>query len=405
MKMKEVLINKIEQERIAIKASTDPELTEDLNKRDNLWEQQQLYNTLLEHSYYNREHAQFLSGEYKSAGKDFSYYIDMNDINDKKKKRFIYGYNFNHTLSPFWLNYQNRCNIGKIKDILNYYLNSIDKDDYFYFVTLTMPSLKLADYEIDKQVEEHSKLMKFANNTINNLNKKLIKLYNVKGFIKKFECTYTVKEDGNYVHPHYHLLIGFNNAAGNRIMQDTTYEQALRTTIINYWFTSFLIKKFLGIKYNDALAAFDMREVDKSKVALEVAGYVSKGTKTDYLLNQNIFDHAYQFFFNKRLITFVGKFKEINQLLNLDALDELEENEALDKLEKDDHIYTHVICFGRYHDEGYRIRRISELEIDDEIEIEIKKPKKELENIPKAIGFGAGLDNSKLTCKKTSNSS
>ncbi|MDL2211953.1 protein rep [Erysipelotrichaceae bacterium OttesenSCG-928-M19] len=392
----EVLINRIEQESIAVKASKSKELINDLDKRTNLFEQQQKYNELLENSYYNRHHSQFLSGEYKDAGKTFSYYIDINNLDIKK---FRYGYNFNHTLCPFWLNYQNRCNIGKLKSILNYYLDSEDKDDYFYFVTLTMPSLKILDLEIDTQVQDHTELIRFANNVINNLNKKLSAIYNVKGFIKKFECTYAEKKDGNYAHPHYHLLIGLDKNAGKRIMKDTHYEQALRTTIINYWYTSFLIKKFPGTKYNNALAAFDMREVDKSKIALEVAGYVSKGTKADYLLNQEIFDHAYQFFFNKRLITFVGKFKEINKLLNLDELDELNENEALDKVEMDNYEFTHVLHFNHYGKDGYRVFRISELEPDDTIDINVSSSLKQPKNIPKNDSFRAGLDNSNLTCK------
>lgn len=392
---KEKILNNIEEDRLILEFSKNSSLIDDLDQKSKIYEQQQLYNEMLESSFYNREHSQFRNGDYKEAGKSFSYFV--NEF-DKEKKKFRYGYLFNHTLSPFWINYQNKCNQMKVKKIIDYYMQDTSDDLYFYFVTLTMPNIKIKTDNIDEQVKENSELMRNANNIVNNLNKKIKKLYNVEGFIKKFECTYKTDGKTNYAHPHYHLLIGLRNNGEKRIMKDSNEEQALSTVIFNYWFTSFLKKEFPEIEYNDALAAYDIRPVDKRNIAAEVAGYVSKGVKADYLLNQNIFDHAYQFFFNKRLITYVGRFKEINQLLNLDEVDELEENEAIDKLEENNDEYTHLITFRHYGTNGHRVLRISEIEIEDD---EYNSVMNKHNFKPNTDGFGPGLDNSNLSCKSS----
>ncbi len=100
------------------------------------------------------------------------------------------GYNFNHTLSPCYINYNNKLNLLKLSEIFDSFFEKYHIDEKFFFVTLTMPSLK-SDIEL---LEENNKLIKKANQVITSLYKQLEKKYGTNELIKKYEVTYsTVK--------------------------------------------------------------------------------------------------------------------------------------------------------------------------------------------------------------------
>jgi hypothetical protein len=350
-------------------------LKTDLDNRCSNKLQQERYNYLLEKSFYNREVSDFKNGNYQAAGQDISYFLNVNTGDIK----YLYGYNFNHTGSPFYTNRTAKINHIKLDSILEYYQNE-NQDDRYYLITLTMPNLVIAEHrDMEVQAKEDSEIIKYANNVINNMNKKIVKNYNVKGIIKKFECTYKTVNGQAEAHPHYHLLISIsdNTAKNKTIMKG---DNSLRNMIFEYWCTNFLMKKFRGYSKQEYLSSFDMRKAKADSVGQELAGYLSKSSKIGYLENQTVFDHYYCFMFRKRCLTFIGDFKTINQYLNLDELDELDDDELNEKISdhdgKDESKYTHKIHFKYFNGatyQGYQYTFISEVDTVDFTEKQTEK--------------------------------
>lgn len=343
------LKERLKQQLDNIDAVADVRLQHSLKYR-----RQRAYNEYLINCIHNREVGDYVNGHFLSAGKDYALKFNAND--KKIEPKYLFGYNFNHTGSPCYLAYQNKINTLKVQRIIKEYKLFYENDCY-YFVTLTMPSIEIID---NKSIAEQSnyarKIKEYSNNVINNLIKKIMKEYNVRGVVKKFECTYAEKNNKTTAHPHYHLLIAVDNKYKNLMVKDFGKKLSMKTTIFEYWYQSFIVKKFPGTLRRDALAAFDIRKANNKKLAAEIAGYISKGPKEDYLSSQLIFDHYYLFFYNTRLITFVGEFKEINTKLRLDDLDDRDEediNDLIVRLEEEDTAkYTHIV-FYNYNFNGF----------------------------------------------------
>ncbi len=304
------------------------QLKKDLVQKVNIKKNQGLYNYYLKNSAYNREVKDFRDGTYLTAGDKLVYKVSSTTLVAK----CLMGYNFNHTLSPCYINYNNKLNLLKLSKIFGSFFDKYHIDEKFFFVTLTMPNLK-ADVEL---IEDNNNLIKRANQVITNLYKQLEKKYGSSGLIKKYEVTYKYNKGAAYSHPHFHLIITL--PPNVRHMKSTELEISAREFIINYWYKNFLSKHF-EIKFEDALGAFDMQEANYSKIKEELTGYMSRNNKYDYLNSQEVFDYAYCHMHNKRVLTYSGVFKKINQELKLEEIEEIE------LLEEDKEVYDIKVGF------------------------------------------------------------
>lgn len=323
-------------------------LSKEKDFRNNLMEAQNRYTLYLEKSKYNRKVSDFRNGNYKSVGKYINY--TLNTLTSKVK--YNYGYNFNHTLCPFYMNYQNKLNVLKIKNITSEYQRSYKFNEKTFFVTLTFPNL-IADVNIE---EDNSLLVKKANQTITNLYKQLKKKFAATGMIKKYEVTYKYEKNVAKANSHFHLVVSFKNRKNTRWKKSTTSNISVNEFIFDYWYKNFVSKMFDNMIKNESRAAYDFQEVNYDNLANEVAGYISKGSKRDYLISQEIFDYAYVHMHNKRIITYLGIYKDINKELKLDMVDEIEE---LESNEDDNKEYDYSVHFY-YHfkEQQYKIYKV-----------------------------------------------
>lgn len=338
----------------------------DLNFKKNLYNSQRRYDKMLSNSKENRMVKDFCNGNYSSAGKNICYLY--NSSNGKNK--YLYGYNFNHTLSPFYMNWLTNQNLAKVLAIMKKYYEEYNQNNLF-FVTLTMPNVSC---DINK-IDDINKMLKYANNVINNLNKKIAKKYKVVGFVKKFECTFKTRIGINEAHPHYHLLVSFDNDAAIRIMKDSADQKSLSNEIFDYWFNNFILKYFkrdseidLEQFRKNCRAGYDFRKTKEEKLELELAGYIAKSTKKenhrqfDFLKNQEIFDFAYKLMHRKRLLTYVGCFKRINKEIKEEDVDITAANEA------DISDYTHKVSFSyNSKQKEYGIIHVKKIEDYDDL--------------------------------------
>ena len=372
----ETIINKI------IDKKKYTPISKDLEHKKVLFNSQNRYNELLKESIYNREIKDYCNGNYAQAGLQLSYLYNE----DTGENKYLFGYNFNHTLSPFYQNRETKRNLAKVTKIMKLYQEKYNAENYLYFITLTMPNIECDCQRID----EYNEMLVYANNVINNLNKKIAKIYKVNGFIKKFECTFKIRKGENEAHPHYHLLVAFTKDDGIRIKKDSESQKSLSNEIFDYWLNNFILKYFNPEDYVDKIsndvkdmklskddeikeqfrrncrAAYDFRKCDEEKIELELAGYIAKTTKNhsnqiDYLKNQEIFDYAYLMFYRKRILTYVGCFKKINK--------EVKESDLLiDTVsEEERELYTHKIIFGyNRSNKDYEITHVKEISCDED---------------------------------------
>lgn len=374
-------------------------VNEDIKRKNNLMEKQQKYNYYLKESAYNRKVKDYRTGEYKEAGRKIMYLLNSST----GEKKNLMGYNFNHTICPAYLNYNNKLNIEKVKKIIEVYQDEYIKKGDSYFPTLTMPNL-LADHT---NIDAANKIVKKANQVITNMYKQLEKRFGVTGQIKKYEVTYSYSNNQVMMHPHFHLLMHFKDVYNVKIMKG---EASAREFIFNYWYKHFLKKylseeieasaqksldlnlstngakgisidklsqktqeelelyisinqryvlnKLSNASYEEIVrkvcyGAFDMQRAKYANLKHEIAGYIG-ASSYDYLVSQDTFDFAYQHMHNKRILTYQGIFKEINKKLKLDQIEELEE------LEEDTTEYDTVVSFlySRKH-KSYYISRVN----------------------------------------------
>lgn len=374
-------------------------VNEDIKRKNNLMDKQQKYNYFLKESSYNRRVKDFKTGEYKEAGRKIMYLLNSST----GEKKNLMGYNFNHTICPSYLNYNNKLNIEKVKKIIEMYQTEYIKKGEAFFVTYTMPNL-VADYT---NIEAANKVVKKANQVVTNMYKQVEKKFGVTGQIKKYEVTYSYSNGQLMMHPHFHLLMHFEDVYNVTVLKG---KESAREFIFEYWYKHFLkkylsneievsaqksldlnlsskaakginidkltdktqkelkeqvdsISKYVLKKLSDAAqeeiirkvcyGAFDMQRAKYSNLKHEIAGYIGANSY-DYLMSQETFDFAYQHMHNKRILTYQGIFKEINKKLKLDKIEELEE------LEDDAVEYDTVVSFlySRKH-KSYYISRVN----------------------------------------------
>lgn len=321
------------------------ELNSEIENKETLKKVQEKYNYFLENSIYNRQVSDFVNGNYKDVGNFISYKVST----ASNSVKYNYGYNFNHTLSPFYLNYQNKLNVKKIQEIMKRYKNGYQLSEKQFFVTLTMPSTIADVYTEDID----SVRIKKANQTISNLFKQLEKKFDCTGMIKKYECTFKYSKGKAMSHPHFHLVLTFKNKQ-QRWLKSTLSTQSINEYIFEYWYKNFVNKQF-NVTKNDARASYDFKSIT-GDIAAEIAGYISKGNKRDYLLSQEIFDYAYVHLYNKRLITFSGIFKKINKELKLDDITEIEE------LEKEEIEYDYNVSFYyNFKERMFKVYKVTDI--------------------------------------------
>lgn len=318
------------------------ELNNELNYKSNLKEAQEVYNYYLDNSKYNRRVSDYRNGEYLNVGNNIRFLLNSKENIIK----YNFGYNFNHTGSPFYLNYNNKLNVLKLQKIMKRYMYSGSVYEKQFFITLTMPNLSANVFDVD----DNNKLVKTANQTITNLYKQLQNKFESTGMIKKYECTYKYMRGEAKSNPHFHLLISFKDLKSTRWMKSTHDRKSVADFIFEYWFNNFVVKHFPEITKDDARAAYDMQEVNQDKICEEMVGYVSKGTNRDYLKSQEIFDYFYNHMHNKRVLTYLGIFKKINKDLKLEEIDDI------DELDDTDVVYDMAASFY-YHrkDKKYKI--------------------------------------------------
>lgn len=362
------------------------ELNKDVGRRTASKKQQNRYNKLLKNCPFNRMVKDFVTGRYGEAGNHLQYKYKLDNVAMKNLIKYIYGFNFNHTLSPLYMNYHNKINTIKTKKIMSKHKSL--HDDYYYLVTLTSPSLEANITDVDTLTDINRK----GNEKINNLFKVIKKEFDVDGIIKKFEMTFNYVNGKAMYHPHYHLLISFPKECFRKysIEKDGVITvKSLSTRIFEYWHDNYLMEYFHEVTENsctnkscdrtkcngnyakeyakdkychekcnvaytlgDYRAAYDFRRAYDKNLAKEIAGYISKATLTDHLKTQEIFDFAYKFFHRKRVLTFLGSFKAVNKLLKLDD-EEIEDDEAE---------YSHTITFYWYKGK-YNLDIIKKLDV------------------------------------------
>lgn len=311
----------------------------DIIHKDNIKKNQIRYNDLLTNCKYNRKTADFRAGISVTAGDRLVYSLNTSNGNIK----YNWGYNFNHTLSPFYINYHNKVNLVKITKIIDLFLEEFRTDEDFYFITLTMPNLP-ANVEFE---EKNKALIKKANQTITDIYKRLEKEYAVTGMVKKYETTYKYRKGKSEANHHFHVIVAIDKNV--RAMKGDGSKPSMREFVLRYWFKNFLVKNFEAYQtadeveeermYNVAKGSFDIQKADATTINKELAGYISKNNKYDYLLSQEIFDYAYVHMHQKRILTYSGLFKKANQQLKLDDINDLEE------LENDESEYDTVLTF------------------------------------------------------------
>lgn len=338
-------------------------LNSELDYKTNLKEAQNRYSYFLENSKYNREVKDFKNGNYKEVGNQIHFLLNET----LSAIKYSYGYNFNHTGSPFYINYNNKLNVLKLEKIMKRYMSSGAHYDKQFFVTLTTPNLSANIFDL----EDNNKLIKKANQTITNLNKQLQNKYSCTGMIKKYECTYKYIRGEAQSNPHFHLLISFEKLNSTRWMKSTSDRKSVADFIFEYWYKNFVSKYFPNVSANDARAAYDVQEINQEKICEEMVGYVSKGSNRDYLKSQDIFDYFYSHMHNKRVLTYLGVFKKINKQLKLEIVEDIEELE-----EKDIEWHYSASFYYHFKEQKYKVSSVRNI-----IPLE-ERPKK------------SGLDNS-----------
>lgn len=413
----------------------------DIKRKNVLMDKQKKYNHFLEKSFYNRKVKDFRTGEYKEAGRKIMYFLNSST----GVKKNIMGYNFNHTICPCYLNYNNKLNIEKVKNIIEVY-----QDEYasnkseVLFTTCTMPNLVATP----DNVEYINDTIRSANQILTNLFKQLKIKFGMTGQIKKYETTYSYSNGKPMIHPHFHLLMHFENTNNVKLLKG---DESARKFIFEYWYNHFLCKylskeisisaqKSLELNFSSngekginisklsiitqaeldmqlahngeyslillsdyakkevtkkvCLGAFDIKRAKYANLKHEIAGYIG-ASAFDYLVSQEVFDFAYQHMYNKRVLTYQGIFKEINKLLKLDEIEDLEE------LKEDTTEYDLVVSsyYSKRH-ASYYINKISVRKDDsdefDVIEFNQKKKNTDLNERMRS----SGLDKSTSSGKK-----
>lgn len=195
----------------------------------------------------------------------------------------------------------------------------------FLFVTLTVPNVR--GNELDDKIKQ----MNEAFNRFKGYSA-VKKAY--KGMVRKLEVTYN--RDTDMYHPHFHLLIAVNKSYFD------SRDYIKRDDLLALW------QKAVR---DDTITQVDVRAVKKGQeinAVLEMAKYVSKDS--DYAINNSVFKVFYNALKNKRLINFLGAFKDAKSLYDKGELDKYKE--------EDDTVYKWLLhMFWQSKDEVYKMEK------------------------------------------------